>query len=180
VRPDVLCLAKGITGGYLPLAVTLTTEEIYEGFLGAPEEGRTFFHGHTYTGNPLACAAALANLDVFENERTIERLQPKIALLEDLLEPVAAMHEVAEVRQRGVMVGIDLGEHDAALRMGHRVTLEARERGAFVRPLGNVVVLMPPLSMSAEELGELVAITAASIEDAVRKAPAPEHLTQAG
>ena len=84
VAPDLLCLAKGLTGGYLPLAATLATEAVYEGFLGAPEQQRTFFHGHTYTGNPLACAAALANLDVFESERTIERLQPKIALLEEL------------------------------------------------------------------------------------------------
>jgi adenosylmethionine-8-amino-7-oxononanoate aminotransferase len=180
VAPDILCLAKGITGGYLPLAATLTTEEIYEGFLGAPEEQKTFFHGHTYTGNPLACAAALASLEVFESERTIERLQPTIALLEELLGPVAAMPEVAEVRQRGVMVGIDLGEHDAALRMGHRVTIEARERGAFVRPLGNTVVLMPPLSISEEELRELVAITTPSIEEAVRKAPVPERLAGAG
>ena len=137
VAPDLLCLAKGLTGGYLPLAATLTTEAIYEGFLGAPEEQRTFFHGHTYTGNPLACAAALANLDVFEQERTIERLQPKIELLGELLAEIAAMPEVAEVRWRGFMVGIDLGEHDPALRMGHRVTLEARERGAIVRPLGD-------------------------------------------
>jgi adenosylmethionine---8-amino-7-oxononanoate aminotransferase len=180
VAPDLLCLAKGITGGYLPLAATLSTEEIYEGFLGAPEEQRTFFHGHTYTGNPLACAAALASLDVFEEERTLERLQPKIALLEELLGTVAAMPEVAEVRQRGVMVGIDLGAHDARLRMGHRVTIEARERGAFVRPLGNTVVLMPPLSISEDELRELVAITVASIEEAVRKAPVPERLAQTG
>ena len=86
VSPDLLCLAKGLTGGYMPLAATLATERIYEGFLGAPEEQRTFFHGHTYTGNPLACAAALANLDAFEAERTIERLQPKIELLAELLE----------------------------------------------------------------------------------------------
>ena len=86
VAPDLLCLAKGLTGGYLPLAATLATERIYEGFLGAPEEQRTFFHGHTYTGNPLACAAALASLDAFEPERTIERLQPKIELLGELLE----------------------------------------------------------------------------------------------
>ena len=148
VAPDLLCLAKGLTGGYLPLAATLATEAIYEGFLGAPEEQRTFFHGHTYTGNPLACAAALANLDVFESERTIERLQPKIHLLGELLEEIEAMPEVAEVRCRGFMVGIDLGEHDPALRIGHRVTLEARERGAIVRPLGDTVVLMPPLSIS--------------------------------
>ena len=105
VAPDLLCLAKGITGGYLPLAATLATERVYEGFLGELEEFRTFFHGHTYTGNPLACAAALATLDVFEEERTLERLQPKIELLGRLLEPVAAHAEVAEVRRRGFMCG---------------------------------------------------------------------------
>ena len=136
----------------MPLAATLTTERVYEGFLGAPEEQRTFFHGHTYTGNPLACAAALASLDVFEQERTIQRLQPKIRLLGELLAEVAEMPEVAEVRGRGFMVGIDLGEHDPSLRLGHRVTLEARERGAIVRPLGDTIVLMPPLSISKAEL----------------------------
>jgi adenosylmethionine-8-amino-7-oxononanoate aminotransferase len=180
VEPDLLCLAKGITGGYLPLAATLTSEEIYEGFLGAPEEQRTFFHGHTYTGNPLACAAALANLDVFESERTIERLQPKVHLLGELLAGIEAMPEVAEVRWKGFMVGIDLGEHDPALRMGHQVTLEARKRGAIVRPLGDTVVLMPPLSISADELRQLVRITAESIEAAVAAAtPEPERLRQA-
>jgi adenosylmethionine---8-amino-7-oxononanoate aminotransferase len=174
VAPDLMCLAKGITGGYLPLAATLATEEIYQGFLGSYEEYKTFFHGHTYTGNPLACAAAIANLDVFEEERTIERLQPKIALFEQLLSEVESMPEVAEVRQKGVMVGIDLGEHDPALRMGHRVTVEARRRGAIVRPLGDTVVLMPPLSIEAAELRELVAVTAAAIEAAVASAaPAP-------
>jgi adenosylmethionine-8-amino-7-oxononanoate aminotransferase len=166
VAPDLLCLAKGLTGGYLPLAATLATERIYEGFLGAPEEYRTFFHGHTYTGNPLACAAALASLDAFEQERTLERLQPKIELLRELLDEVEAMPEVTEVRARGVMVGIDLGEHDPALRMGHRVTVEARKRGAIVRPLSDVVVLMPPLSISEEELRSLVAIVAESIRAA--------------
>jgi adenosylmethionine---8-amino-7-oxononanoate aminotransferase len=166
VAPDFLCLAKGITGGYLPLAATLTTERVYDGFLGAPEEQRTFFHGHTYTGNPLACAAALANLDVFESERTIERLQPKIRLLGERLEEIEAMPEVAEVRRCGFMTGIDLGEHDPALRMGHRVTRTARERGAIVRPLGDTVVLVPPLSISAEDLDQLLSITAESIEAA--------------
>jgi adenosylmethionine---8-amino-7-oxononanoate aminotransferase len=177
VAPDLLCLAKGITGGYLPLAATLTTEAIYDGFLGAAEEFRTFFHGHTYTGNPLACAAALANLDVFESERTIERLQPKIALFEELLEGVAAADEVAEIRQRGFMAGIDLGDHDPALRMGHRVTNEARERGAIVRPLGNTVVLVPPLAISEEELRSLLAITTDSISAAVASAPPPPART---
>jgi adenosylmethionine-8-amino-7-oxononanoate aminotransferase len=171
--PDLMCLAKGITGGYLPLAATLAAEEIYEGFLGSYEEFKTFFHGHTYTGNPLACAAALANLDVFERERTLERLQPKIALLEELLAEVAAMDEVAEVRQKGFMVGLDLGEHDDALRMGHRVTVEARRRGAFIRPLGNTVVLMPPLSISEQELRDLVAIARDSIQAAVAESILP-------
>jgi adenosylmethionine---8-amino-7-oxononanoate aminotransferase len=166
VAPDLLCLAKGLTGGYLPLAATLATERIYEGFLGAPAEQRTFFHGHTYTGNPLACAAALASLDAFEDERTIERLQPKIGLLGELLAEVEAMPEVAEVRRHGFMVGIDLGDHDVELRLGHRVTQEARKRGAIVRPLGNTIVLMPPLAISESELRNLVAITAESIEAA--------------
>jgi adenosylmethionine-8-amino-7-oxononanoate aminotransferase len=173
VAPDLLCLAKGLTGGYMPLAATLATERIYEGFLGAPEEQRTFFHGHTYTGNPLACAAALANLDAFEQEQTILRLQPKIRLLEELLAKLAEMPEVTEVRSRGFMVGIDLGPHDPALRLGHRVTLAARKRGAIVRPLGDTIVLMPPLSISKEDLCRLVEITAASIEAAVSAARKP-------
>ena len=170
VAPDLLCVAKGLTGGYLPLAATLATERIYDGFLGAHEEYRTFFHGHTYTGNPLACAAAIANLDAFEHEGTLLKLQPKIRLLRELLTDVAAMDEVAEVRGRGFMVGIDLGEHDPALRMGHRVTLEARARGAIVRPLGDTVVLMPPLAISKADLRRLVEITADSIHAAVANA----------
>jgi adenosylmethionine---8-amino-7-oxononanoate aminotransferase len=176
VTPDLLCLAKGLTGGYLPLAATLATERIYEGFLGAYEEWRTFFHGHTYTGNPLACAAALACLDAFEQEQTLARLQPKIALLEQLLAEVATMPPVAEIRQRGFMVGIDLGEHDPALRLGHRVTVEARKRGAIIRPLGDVVILMPPLSISAEELQSLVTITSESIDAAVSGTRMPDTL----
>jgi adenosylmethionine-8-amino-7-oxononanoate aminotransferase len=173
VAPDLLCLAKGLTGGYLPLAATLATERIYDGFLGAPEEYRTFFHGHTYTGNPLACAAALANLDAFERERTIERLQPKIELLWELLAEIESMPEVTEVRGRGVMVGIDLGQHDPSLRLGHRVTLEARKRGAIIRPLSDVVVLMPPLSISEGELRQLIQITSESIEAACSSLAAP-------
>jgi adenosylmethionine---8-amino-7-oxononanoate aminotransferase len=163
VAPDFLCLGKGLTGGYLPLAATLTTERIYEGFLGAPDEARTFFHGHTFTGNPLACAAALASLDAFEHEGTLLRLQPKIRRLGELLAEIARMPEVAEVRGRGFMVGIDLGQHQPELRLGHRVALEARERGAIIRPLGDVVVLMPPLAISEADLGRLVEIVAESI-----------------
>jgi adenosylmethionine-8-amino-7-oxononanoate aminotransferase len=167
VAPDFLCLAKGITGGYLPLAATLTTDRVYAGFLGEHEEFRTFFHGHTYTGNPLACAAALATLDVFEEERTLERLQPKIALLERLLEPVEELPMVKEVRRRGFMCGIELGSFQVEARMGHRVTLEARRRGAIVRPLGDVVVLMPPLAISEADLERLVVIVWESIVAAV-------------
>jgi adenosylmethionine-8-amino-7-oxononanoate aminotransferase len=166
VAPDLLCLAKGITGGYLPLAATLATEAIYEGFLGEFEEFKTFFHGHTYTGNPLACAAALASLDVFDEERTLERLRPKIDLLAELLEPIASHSAVAEIRRRGFMTGIELAGFPLELRMGHRVTMEARARGAIIRPLGDVVVLMPPLSISEDDLRRLVAITAEAIDAA--------------
>jgi adenosylmethionine---8-amino-7-oxononanoate aminotransferase len=166
VAPDLLCLAKGLTGGYLPLAATLASERIYEGFLGEFEEFRTFFHGHTYTGNPLACAAALATLDVFREERTLERLQPKIGLLAELLEPVAAHPAVRQVRRRGFMVGIELVEHPLPVRIGHRVTLEARLRGAIIRPLGDVLVLMPPLSISREDLTRLVETTIEAIDAA--------------
>jgi adenosylmethionine---8-amino-7-oxononanoate aminotransferase len=179
VAPDLLCLGKGLTGGYLPLAATLSTERIYEGFLGAPDEGRAFFHGHTYTGNPLTCAAALASLDAFERERTLERLQPKIRLLGELLEGIDEMPEVDEVRARGFMVGIDLGEHDPALQVGHRVTLEARKRGAVIRPLSDVVVLMPPLAISEAELRRLVEITSASIRAAVASIRVPTPLARA-
>jgi adenosylmethionine---8-amino-7-oxononanoate aminotransferase len=163
IAPDLLCLGKGLTGGYLPLAATLATERLYEGFLGAHDEYRTFFHGHTFTGNPLACAAGIASLEVFERESTLVRLQPKIRLLTELLRDVDAMPEVAEVRGRGLMVGIDLGEHDAKLRMGHRVTLAARQRGVIIRPLGDTMILMPPLAISKADLGRLVEITAESI-----------------
>jgi len=172
VSPDFMCLAKGITGGYLPLAATLTTEAVYEGFLGAPSEAKTFFHGHTYTGNPIACAVALANLDIFRDERTIEALQPKIELLDRRLAEIAQMPGVTEVRSRGVMVGIDLGEHDPELRLGHRVTREARERGAMIRPLSEVIVLMPPLAISEAELTDLLDICVESITAALASLPA--------
>jgi adenosylmethionine---8-amino-7-oxononanoate aminotransferase len=170
VAPDLLCLAKGLTGGYMPLAATLAAERIYDGFLGEFEEFRTFFHGHTYTGNPLACAAALATLDVFEEERTLERLQPKIELLGRLLEPLAAHPCVREVRRRGFMVGIELAGFPLEQRIGHQVTLEARHRGAIVRPLGDVVVLMPPLAIAEADLRRLVAITGEAIEAATSAA----------
>jgi adenosylmethionine-8-amino-7-oxononanoate aminotransferase len=167
VVPDLLCLGKGLTGGYLPLAATLATEQVYESFLGRPEELRTFFHGHTYTGNPLACAAGVATLKTFERERTLELLQPKIELLSRLLEQrVSTLPGVAEVRQRGFMVGIELVEYPPEAQLGHHVTLAARRRGAIIRPLGDVIVLMPPLAITESELRRLVAITAAAIAEA--------------
>lgn len=164
VAPDLLCLGKGITGGYLPLAATLATERIHDAFLGPPAAGRTFFHGHTYTGNPLACAAALASLELFERERTLDRLGPKIARLERLLAAeVTPLPHVADVRQRGAMAGIELAAdaaerrpYPATDRIGARVTAAARRRGVIVRPLGDVVVLMPPLSITGDEIDRLV------------------------
>ena len=166
VSPDLLCVGKGLTGGYLPLAATLATERIYEGFLGRPEELKTFFHGHTYTGNPLGCAAGIATLELFELEQTLELLQPKIELLaRTLAHRIAVLPAVAEVRQRGFMVGIELISTDPSERLGHQVTLAARRRGAIIRPLGDVVVLMPPLAISEADVARLVAITASSIAE---------------
>jgi adenosylmethionine---8-amino-7-oxononanoate aminotransferase len=166
VAPDLMCVGKGLTGGYLPLAATLTTEQIYEGFLGQPEEARTFFHGHTYTGNPLACAAGIATLETFTRERTLEALAPKSELLERLLaQRVAVLPGVVEVRQRGFMVGIELISRPPGERLGHAVAMAARRRGAVIRPLGDVMVLMPPLMISEADLRRLVAITAASIAE---------------
>lgn len=171
VAPDLMCVAKGLTGGYLPLAATLATPRVYEGFLGRFDEFRTFFHGHTFTGNPLACAAAIATLETFEAERTLERLPAKIdGLARALSEHVAGLPGVVEVRQRGLMVGIELAVADPAVadpaqRLGHEVTLAARRRGAIVRPLGDVIVLMPAPAMSAPELQRLVTITADAIAE---------------
>jgi adenosylmethionine-8-amino-7-oxononanoate aminotransferase len=170
VSPDLLCLAKGITGGYLPLAATLATEEIFRAFLGRYDEFKAFFHGHTYTGNPLACAAALASLDLFEKERTLEKLRGKILRLSRRLAEIAKLPHVGDVRQRGFMAGIELAAdvpartaYPVAERRGHHVCMEARRRGAILRPLGDVVVLMPPLGISTRELDQLCDIARDSI-----------------
>ena len=151
VHPDFLCLAKGLTGGYLPLAATLTTQRVFEAFLGTAAEQKTFFHGHTYTGNPLACAVALANLELFERERTLEKMKPAMQALAEGLEPIAALKNVAEVRRRGFMVGIELKGYPPAARTGFQVCKAARKHGVLLRPLGDVVVLMPPLSLTVDE-----------------------------
>ncbi|MGH2905967.1 MAG: adenosylmethionine--8-amino-7-oxononanoate transaminase [Solirubrobacterales bacterium] len=174
VTPDLMCVAKGVSGGYLPLAATFTSERIYQSFLGAHEEFKTFFHGHTYTGNPLACAAALASLDVFESENTMDHVAELCVALGKLLEPIAAMPRVKEVRRRGLMVGIELDGFSIAERSGHQVTLAARRRGAIIRPLGDVVVLMPPLAITESELSRLVGIVGESIAEVCDGVPEQE------
>jgi adenosylmethionine-8-amino-7-oxononanoate aminotransferase len=172
VLPDLLCLAKGITGGYLPLAATLATEEIYRAFLGEYRELKTFFHGHSYTGNPLACSAALASLHLFECDQTLEVLQDKIRFLEGQLAPFSDLPHVGNVRQKGFMVGIELVKDEATKapfpleeKVGIRVIKEARKRGVVIRPLGDVIVIMPPLSISIDHLQQLVETVFHSIEE---------------
>lgn len=172
VSPDILCLAKGITGGYLPLAATLTTEEIFAAFLGEYDEFKSFFHGHTYTANPLGCAVALASLELFKREDILARMQPKIAYLKRRLnQEFLPLTHVSDVRQWGYMVGIELVEdkaskknYPAAQRVGHKVIREARKRGVIIRPLGDTIVLMPPLSLGDEELKTLLDVTRDSIK----------------
>lgn len=164
VTPDILCLAKGITGGYLPLAATLTTEEIFAEFLGEYRDLRTFFHGHTYTGNPLGCAAALASIELFQREKIIEKMQPRITHLQKRLrEDFQPLPHVSDVRQWGYMIGIELVQDKAnrtnyplERRMGHKVVLAARKHGVLIRPLGDVIILMPPLSVADVELEMLL------------------------
>lgn len=170
--PDLLVLGKGLTGGYLPLAATLATEEIFEAFLG-PYDGYTaFFHGHTFTGNALACAAALASLDLF-TPALLASLPAKADALAAALEAeIRPLAPVFEIRQRGLMVGIELMRHPGrreayapAERIGHRVILAARKRGVVLRPLGDVLVLMPPLGITTDEIGTLVRVAAESIAE---------------
>jgi adenosylmethionine-8-amino-7-oxononanoate aminotransferase len=167
VSPDLLCLAKGISGGYLPLAATLATDEIYKAFIGSFSEKKTFFHGHTYTGNPLACAAGIASLEIFQRERVLENLDRKIERLRLRLSELRSPN-IREIRQRGLMIGIELQRADGTdyafeEAIGARVCAAVRKRGVILRPLGPVVVLMPPLSITDEEIDLLVHATGESI-----------------
>ena len=159
VTPDIMALSKGITAGYLPLAATLATQEVYDAFLGEYQEMKTFFHGHTFTGNPIACAAALASLDLFESEGLLTQLPYKIAYLEERLKALIDHPYVGDVRQCGMIAGIELVRDKGARepfpweeRVGVQVCHEARRNGLFLRPLGNVIVVFPPLSASLDEL----------------------------
>ena len=163
VQPDLMCVAKGLTGGYLPLAATFATQRIFDAFLGEPWEGRTFYHGHTYTGNPLACAAALASLELFEKNDVIRGVHQKAAALADMLAPLKDHAHVGDVRQKGLMVGIELvadkatrERFDPKRRVGAEVCTRVRKHGVIIRPLGDVLVLMPPLAMGLEDLRRIV------------------------
>ena len=182
VCPDIMAIAKGLTGGYLPLAATLTTKEIYSAFLGDPHEGKTFFHGHSYTGNPLGCAAALANLSIFKTERTITKVQRRTPKLAMFLQKLANDPWVGDIRQCGYMVGIELVQNKvdkapfpAIDRIGHRVGLTARSLGLLIRPIGNTMILMPPLSATLKELKQMVDILSVAIS-LVRASYSPERV----
>jgi adenosylmethionine-8-amino-7-oxononanoate aminotransferase len=172
VRPDLMTIAKGLTGGYLPLAATLATQRIFDAFLGEPGEGRTFYHGHTYTGNPLACAAAIANLELMERNDTVGNVARNAPVLARMLESLKRLPHVGEIRQKGYMVGIELvkekssGERfDPKLRVGHAVCDRLRGRGAILRSLGDTIVLMPPPAMPVELLERIVTAVSAELED---------------
>ncbi|MCX5812216.1 MAG: adenosylmethionine--8-amino-7-oxononanoate transaminase [Proteobacteria bacterium] len=171
VEPDFMCLAKGVTGGYLPLAATMTTDEVFNGFLGQFEDFKTFFHGHTYTGNPVACSVAIENLNLYKKENTLENLPVKMALLSKELQRFYGLTHVGDIRQSGFMVGIELVKNKKTKRpflpkekIGHRVITEARKRGVIIRPLGDVIVLMPPLAIDESTLQKLIDVTYESIK----------------
>jgi adenosylmethionine-8-amino-7-oxononanoate aminotransferase len=172
VSPDLLCLGKGITGGYMPLAATMATEEIFSAFLGDFKELKTFFHGHTYTGNPLACAAALASLRVFAEERTLDDsvFGPKAQRYSEGMKRLAQLEYVGSIRYKGLMGGVELVKDKQSKepypfdeRVGYQVIMEARKEGVLLRPLGDVIVLMPPLALSVEELDMLFEVTEKAI-----------------
>ncbi|WP_369902732.1 adenosylmethionine--8-amino-7-oxononanoate transaminase [Bacillus manliponensis] len=172
ITPDILTAGKGLTGGYLPVAVTVTTDEVYHAFLGDYEEQKTFFHGHSYTGNPLGCAVALANLQLFETTNLVEQVAHKAEYVATRLKAVSELEHVGDVRQRGLMIGVELVENKETEqayswkeRMGVKVCKRARELGMIIRPLGHVVVFMPPLASTIEELDAMIDILQQSIQE---------------
>jgi len=170
ITPDFLVLSKGLTGGYLPLAATLTTDKIYKAFLGKYGEYKHFLHGHSYTGNALGCVAALANLQIFKEEKTLVKQKKKISHLARMLQSLVDLPFIGDIRQCGMMVGIELVKNaetrepfSLSVRIGHQVAMECRKRGLLIRPIGNVLVLMPPLNSSARELQKMVNILLRSL-----------------
>ena len=166
LRPDLLCLGKGITGGYLPLSATVASGEVFSAFLGEDLGPRTFFHGHSYGGNALAAAVARRHLELFEEWRVLDNVRERSVQLARLLEAaVGSRAEVAEVRQRGLMVGVELRPPGPGLRWGRRVSAAAVARGVLLRPLGDVVVIMPPLTVTADEIERLVEVLAEALDE---------------
>ena len=181
VEPDLMAIGKGLTGGYLPMSATLTTPEVFDAFVGP---GRTFFHGHSYSGNPLAAAVALANLDVFEQEGTLARARALAGALAVELERFRGLPYVGDVRRRGLMAGIELVADPATKapfppewRVGARVCRRARDLGLVIRPLGDVLVVMPALAMSAEELRLLADRLLQALHDVTATLPAAPTAT---
>jgi adenosylmethionine-8-amino-7-oxononanoate aminotransferase len=157
LRPDLLCLGKGLTAGYLPQSVTVASQQVFDAFLGPDLGERTLYHGHSYGGNALACAVALRHLELLEERDVLANVRARSAQLGELLdERVAPLPAVAEVRQRGLMVGVELAPPADGLRWGRRVCAAAVERGVLLRPLGDVVIVMPPLTITADEVGRIV------------------------
>jgi len=174
VHPDFLCMAKGLSGGVLPLAATLTTRRVYEGFKFPYQDMKAFFHGHTYTGNPIACAAALANLEIFRKDKTLGGVRSRAKYLSRGLKRFWDIAHVGDIRQRGLMVGIELVKDRMSKEpfpwqdgVGVRVCQRARDYGVILRPLGNVIVLMPPLSISKREIDDLLDALERSIQDSI-------------
>ena len=175
VSPDLLCLGKGLTGGYMPMSATLATGKIWQAFLGQYSESKSFFHGHSYGGNPLAAAVALATLEVFVEEQTLAAIQPKIACLQKHLQRIAAHRHVGDVRQRGLIAGIELVRDretkqpfDWSERRGQLVCDHALTEGVWLRPLGNVIVIMPPLAIAMDELDRICTAVERGIEIAIK------------
>ena len=172
VCPDILVLGKGLTGGYLPLSATITTEEIFKTFLGEHDELKTFFHGHSYSGNPLSCSAAIANLDIFHEEKTILKAKKVIKVFEEELKEFSGLKHVSSIRNKGLMAGIDLKKdpennisYKLKDRIGKRVCDLAKKEGVLIRPLGDTIVIMPPVSIKQRELKKLTKSIYKSIKE---------------
>ncbi len=175
ISPDAMCIAKGITGGYLPMAATLFTQEIYDGFLGNYQDNKTFFHGHTYTGNQLASACAVKSLEMFKKYGLLNKMKPVIARFNELLKDFRQLENVGDIRNIGLTAGIELVKDrdtkepfEAAERIGHKAVLNARERGVIIRPLGDVIVVMPPLVIDESTLETLMSAIYDSVKAAVK------------
>ena len=176
IKPDIFCVAKGITAGYIPLAATITTDKIYNAFYDDFSELKTFYHGHSFTGNPIACAIAVENLKIMEEEKVIENLQPKIAKLQECLKKFQTLQHVGDTRHIGMIAAIEIVKDKNTKepylfteRIGHKVFLEAMKNGALLRPIGNVIYFLPPLIITEEEIEKLTKIAYNAIKTVTEK-----------